>query len=685
MGSDYSYNHNYLIKDGKPWFPVMGEMHFTRYRSDMWEGSLRKMKTGGVEIVSTYMIWIHHEEEQGVFDFAGNKDLRKYLELCKKVGIKVLLRLGPWVHGEVRNGGFPDWICDLESDGVVLRSDDEKYLFYVRRYWEKISEQVAGMMDKDGGPIIGFQIENEYGHVGGYTGEKGETHMRTLMAMAKELGFVAQIYTATGWGGAVIGDCLPVMGGYCDAPWDSSLVEMPANGNFVMSHNRNDALIACDHESQDTLTFDEKDYPYLTAELGGGLQVTSHRRPVAEGKDIGGMSITKLASGANLLGYYMYHGGTNPHGKFTTLQESKATGYPNDLPEYNYDFNAPIRQYGTISDTYKELKLQAMFLKEFGSDIAVLPAEFILENISPEDVHTLRTSVRHDDEHGYVFVNNYQRHRIMDVHKGVRLEGITKNGNVVFPDIDIESGEYFFYPYNMKLNGTVLEYATATPLCTVNGTLVLYGDKELKLSWKDGKEAPYIFISREDALNAYKVILDKEYLVIADNFVWEEDGELVVVGEANTVIRSFPELPAGAACGFTKVDVLNQFYRYERNLSEGGTRALLSLITESENETMYEVGISYPLGGLNGADAFISIDYTGMSLDVYLDGCKINDHFYTGQKVPISMKYFDYPEKITVKVKPIYNDSPVYLEEWAKIDEVRACKINSVDVTELFY
>lgn len=684
MSSDYSYNRNYLMKDGKPWFPVMGEMHFTRFRNDMWEDSLRKMKSGGVEIVSTYMIWIHHEEEQGVFDFSGNKDLRKYLETCKKVGIKVLLRLGPWVHGEARNGGFPDWVCDLSKDGVDLRSDDEKYLFYVRRYWQKVSELAAGMMDKDGGPIIGFQIENEYGHVGGYTGEKGETHMRTLTAMAKELGFVAQIYTATGWGGAVIGDCLPVMGGYCDAPWDSSLVEMPANGNFVMSHNRNDALIACDHEMEDNLTFNEADYPYLTAELGGGLQVTGHRRPVAEGKDIGGMSITKLASGANLLGYYMYHGGTNPYGKFTTLQESKATGYPNDLPEYNYDFNAPIRQYGTISDTYKELKIQAMFLQEFGSDIAPLPSEILNENISAEDVHSLRIAVRHDDEHGYVFVNNYQRHRTMDAHKAVELEGITKNGKVLFPEVDIESGEYFFYPYNMQINDAVLEYATATPFCTVNGILVLYGDKELKLSWKDDKEVPYIYISREDALNAYKVVLDKEYLVIADNFVYEKDGKLVVVGEANTSIKSFPELPDNVACCFANSGVKDQFCLYERDLSEGGTTASLSLISENEEEAEYEIDINYPQGGLNGGDAFVNIDYTGMSLDIYLNGVKINDHFYTGQKVPVSMKYFDYPEKIIVKVKPLFNDAPVYLEDFAMISEERACRINSIDVNELF-
>ena len=34
-------------------------------------------------------------------------------------------------------------------------------------------------MEKDGGPVIGIQIENEYGHVGGLQGPEGEAHIRT--------------------------------------------------------------------------------------------------------------------------------------------------------------------------------------------------------------------------------------------------------------------------------------------------------------------------------------------------------------------------------------------------------------------------------------------------------------------------------------------------------------------------
>ena len=101
----FGYDNHCLLRDGTAWFPVMGEIHYSRYKESLWEESLRKIKAGGVEIVSSYVIWIHHEEEEGIFRFDGCRNLRRFLELCKKVGLLVFLRLGPFAHGEVRNGG----------------------------------------------------------------------------------------------------------------------------------------------------------------------------------------------------------------------------------------------------------------------------------------------------------------------------------------------------------------------------------------------------------------------------------------------------------------------------------------------------------------------------------------------------------------------------------------------------
>ena len=97
------------------------------------------------------------------------------------------------------------------------------------------------------------------------------------------------------------------------------------NANYLFSHNKDDGSIGSDlqKEREQEFTYDTEKYPYFTAELGGGVQVTMHRRPVVDKKDTCAMVICKLGSGASLLGYYMYHGGTNPKGRHSTLQESK--------------------------------------------------------------------------------------------------------------------------------------------------------------------------------------------------------------------------------------------------------------------------------------------------------------------------------------------------------------------------
>lgn len=681
----FTHNKYYLMKDGKPWFPIMGEIHYSRYREDLWEESLRKMKAGGLNIASSYVIWIHHEEEEGFFDFTGVRNLRKFVECCKRVGIYMFLRIGPWVHAEARNGGFPDWLQRLDGE-VDLRSDDERYLAYVRRFWEKIYEQVEGLFYEQGGPIIGIQIENEYGHVGGYTGEKGEQHMRTLQALAKEIGLVAPLYTATGWGGAVIGDCLPVMGGYCEAPWDQSTVELAPNTNYVFSKERNDQLIACDHHVEGAVTFDEESFPYLTAELGGGLQVTAHRRPVCHGKDVGAMTLAKLGSGVALLGYYMYHGGSNPKGKLSTLQESKATGYLNDLPEINYDFNAPIRQYGTICNGYKELKALAYFLAEWGSDFVTLREDIYPENVKPSDLQTLRLSDRHDDTHGYIFFNNYQRRYPMADHRDVTLESRAPRGKVTFGATDILSDDFGFYPYNMQLGDALLESATATPLCRIGegeeATYIFYGDKKPNFVWAEGKAAKTIMLSKEDALCAWKVVTDREYLILHDDFVWTEDGKVQIVGPAVTKVKVFPKMDT--LPGFAYAGQEGEFHLYERVVELPKTTVAVSPKNITEESATYEIDITYKetVDRVSGRDTLLSLAYAGYKMDIYVDGEKVNDHFYTGQEVLLSLGYLNHPKKLTVIITALYEDTPVFIEQWPQMENGKALRLDRVAVTE---
>ncbi len=109
-GKEIIINNRYLTIGGIPQIPVMGEMQFSRVAKERWEDVILKMKAAGINIIATYLFWIHHEEIEGQFDWSGNKDFRSFIQLCAKHDMLVCSRIGPWAHGEARNGGTPDWI-----------------------------------------------------------------------------------------------------------------------------------------------------------------------------------------------------------------------------------------------------------------------------------------------------------------------------------------------------------------------------------------------------------------------------------------------------------------------------------------------------------------------------------------------------------------------------------------------
>ena len=85
---------------------------------------------------------------------------------------------------------------------------------------------------------------------------------------------------------------------------------------------------------------------------------------------------------------------------------------------------------------------------------------------------------------------------------------------------------------------------------------------------------------------------------------------------------------------------------------------------------------------LTGRDTLLWLEYAGISMEIYLNGEKINDHFYTGQQVPVSLGYFDFPEKLEVVVNTLKEDDRVFIEKWPALTEGRACSLNRLEITE---
>ena len=102
-------------------------------------------------------------------------------------------------------------------------------------------------------------------------------------------------------------------------------------------------------------------YPNANAELGGGVQVTYHRRPVIAPEDVISLAFVKLGSGANMLGYYMFHGGLNPEGK--TLDHAGIAGHQisQRLPDNQLRFSGAAGRVGAGARVLLSVSADALF------------------------------------------------------------------------------------------------------------------------------------------------------------------------------------------------------------------------------------------------------------------------------------------------------------------------------------
>ena len=476
-GTDNKGNHlaignHFLTFNGKPYYAVCGEAHFSRIDERLWEDEIIKMKLGGLTIIASYIFWIHHEEEEGVFDWTGNRNLRHFIELCAKHGMYVILRIGPFSHGECRNGGFPDWLYGKPFD---IRCNDPEYLRYTRRFYSEIYKQAQGLLFKDGGPVIGVQLENEHEHASCpwemttensrewvVSGRDGRCHMAKLRELAEEVGFDVPFFTTTAWGGACAPEDIvfPLWGGYAFRPWmfyDGKLKEHPATAEYLYGDfHSNSAPKYYNFDPE----YPAEDYPYACCEMGGGMNVYYPYRFQLPYESVGALAQVKTGSGCNFLGYYMYHGGTHPHGKKTPyLNEC-------DVPKFSYDYQAPLGEFGQVRPSFHQLKLQHMMYREFCDVFAVTKTKLAPDagRIVPEDTDSLRYAVRVDnDGRGFLFINNYQDHAVLSDQKDFAVDIKTRNGCIRIPSsgsMDIAAGAYAILPFFFSMECCELEYAT---------------------------------------------------------------------------------------------------------------------------------------------------------------------------------------------------------------------------------
>lgn len=161
---DFQIGEGSFLLDGKPFLVKAAELHYPRIPVEYWEQRIRMCKALGMNTVCLYTFWNVHETQEGVFDFNGQNDIRKFILLCEANGLKVILRPGPYVCAEWEMGGLPWWL--LKKKDIKLRDSDPYFLERVTIFESRLAQEVGDLTADKGGPIIMIQVENEYGAYG---------------------------------------------------------------------------------------------------------------------------------------------------------------------------------------------------------------------------------------------------------------------------------------------------------------------------------------------------------------------------------------------------------------------------------------------------------------------------------------------------------------------------------------
>lgn len=323
VGGTVGWDDRAILINGKRELLMVGHIHYPRSTPDMWPSLFERTKEAGINAIDTYVFWNDHEKERGIFDFSGNKDLRKFIQLAGEYGLYVVLRIGPYVCAEWSYGGFPSWLRDIP--GIDFRSDNEAFKQEMSRFVLHMVEYTRDLFHENGGPVIILQIENEYGLVEKQYGEVGHRYIEWAADFANS------INTTLPWIMCVQDNVPQILntcnGFYCDG-W--------------VAHDR-------PYKNQPGM---------FTENWTGWFMAWGDVKPTRPVEDLAFSVARWVARGGTYNAYYMWHGGTN---------FGRTAGY-NLITSYDYD--APLDEYGfKYEPKYSHLKNMHKIFEDFADTI----------------------------------------------------------------------------------------------------------------------------------------------------------------------------------------------------------------------------------------------------------------------------------------------------------------------------
>ena len=175
-GGLQTINGTFSLKN-EPFRIKSGSIHYFRIPHQEWSDRLLKLKAMGLNTVDIYIPWNLHEPHPGTYIFKESHiDITRFLDLVSSHGLLAIVRPGPYICSEWDLGGLPSWL--LRDENMKLRTMYPGFIRVVEEYFGQLFPILQSYQYTLGGPIIAFQIENEYGTYG--TDEKYMIHLQKL-------------------------------------------------------------------------------------------------------------------------------------------------------------------------------------------------------------------------------------------------------------------------------------------------------------------------------------------------------------------------------------------------------------------------------------------------------------------------------------------------------------------------
>lgn len=309
-----------FVLSGEKMTILSGSLHYFRVVPEYWEDRLRKMKSGGLNTVTTYVPWNLHEQVRGDFDFTGILDVVEFLKVAKKVGLYVIFRPGPYICAEWDFGGLPSWL--LADEEMKVRTTYPLFTEAVSKYFEELIPKVAPLQYNRGGPIIAFQVENEYGSFSDST-----AYLEFIKEAMVTRGVTELLMTSDN---------------------QRSSMERGRVPGVLITANFQDNV---DRHFQDLHNLQGSKLPLMTMEFWSGwFDHWGEKHHIYTADGIADLTKAILEKGAS-INFYMYHGGTN----FGFMNGANMDGYYRPTIT-SYDYDAPLSESGEPTEKFFKVK-----------------------------------------------------------------------------------------------------------------------------------------------------------------------------------------------------------------------------------------------------------------------------------------------------------------------------------------